>query len=118
MEIVQLTTTVDSEDRARTMAESMVAEGLAACAQVQGPVTSFYRWHGRVDHAVEWYCHFKTSKQQALRLRNRLVSLHPYEVPEVIVLPIVDGHDPYLAWVAGETKPTAAAERSPSPHQP
>lgn len=97
-EIVQLTTTVDSRERAAELAAALVDERLAACAQVAGPVESHYRWQGKATIATEWYCHFKTTKQLADRARNRVVQLHPYEVPEVIEVP-VGGHAAYIDWV-------------------
>ena len=72
-------------------------EHWAACAQVQGPIASTYRWEGRVEQAAEWYCHLKTTRVAAVGLRLRLRELHPYDAPEIIVLPIVDGD---LRWIA------------------
>lgn len=103
-DIVQLTTTVDSKVQALRLAQTIVTERLAACVQVQGPIESVYWWQGKIDNATEWYCHFKTTKLLAKRLRTRVVKLHPYDVPEVIVVPIIDGHQPYLDWVASETR--------------
>ena len=103
-DIVQLTTTIDSKSRAIQLAETIVAERLAACAQVQGPIESVYRWHGKIDVATEWYGHFKTTKLLVEHLRTRVVKLHPYEIPEVIVVPILDGYPPYVDWGASETR--------------
>jgi periplasmic divalent cation tolerance protein len=103
-DIVQVTTTVDSQSRAIQLAQTIVTERLAACAQIQGPIESVYWWRGKVDSATEWYCHFKTTKLLVEHLRTRVVKLHPYDVPEVIVVPVVDGHPPYLNWVALEIR--------------
>jgi periplasmic divalent cation tolerance protein len=103
-EIVQVTTTVDDEGRAASIAQTVVEEGLAACAQVQGPILSIYRWQGSIKRSTEWYCHFKTTRPQVDRLRTLLLQLHPYDVPEVIVIPIQDGHEPYFAWVHDQTR--------------
>lgn len=102
--IVQITTTVDSKATAIQLAESIVTERLASCAQIQGPIESVYWWQDKIDHATEWYCHFKTTKLLIETLRTRVVKLHPYEVPEVIVVPIVGGHPPYEKWVASQTR--------------
>lgn len=104
MDIVQVTTTVDSKDRAIELAETLVTERLAACAQIQGPVESVFWWREEIDRTAEWYCHFKTTKLLAERLRSRVVKLHPYDVPEVIVVPIIDGHPPYVEWVESVTR--------------
>jgi periplasmic divalent cation tolerance protein len=103
-DIIQLTTTVDSKAQAIKIAQTIVSERLAACAQIQGPVESIYWWQGKLDNATEWYCHFKTTKLLVEQLRTRVVKLHPYDIPEVIVVPIVDGHPPYENWVASETR--------------
>ena len=74
-------------------------ERWAACAQVQGPIESTYRWQGRVERAEEWYCHLKTTLASSPGLRARLRELHPYDTPEIIALPIVDGDPAYLRWI-------------------
>jgi periplasmic divalent cation tolerance protein len=76
-----------------------VDERLAACAQVAGPVTSTYRWQGAVERAVEWYCHCKTTRARWPALRRRIVALHPYAVPE-IVLVAARASAEYGRWVA------------------
>jgi periplasmic divalent cation tolerance protein len=83
-----------------------VEEGLAACAQVAGPITSTYRWEGRVETAEEWYCHLKTSAELLPDAMGRVRALHPYDVPEIIALPILGGDPDYLRWVgASVTRP-------------
>ena len=74
-------------------------ERWAACAQVQGPIESTYRWEGQVERAAEWYCHLKTTREAVPGLRARLLELHPYDTPEIIALPIVDGDPGYLRWI-------------------
>jgi len=76
-----------------------VAERLAACAQVQGPILSTYRWHGEVNQATEWYVHCKTISSRVQELTDRIRSLHPYEMPEIIATAVIGGHQPYLRWV-------------------
>lgn len=100
---VVVTTTVDSEAAARRLAEAMVAEGLAACVQVSGPIQSLFRWQGELTWAAEWTCAAKTTPEAAPALMTRLHALHPYDVPEVLATR-VDGSAPYLAWVAGEVR--------------
>lgn len=104
---VIVTTSLDSEDAARRMAEAVVTGRLAACVHVAGPVTSIYRWKGAVEHATEWTCACKTTVAGAPALIARLRALHSYEVPEVLVTPVLDGAPEYLAWIAesvrGET---------------
>lgn len=96
---VQVTTTLPDRAGADRLAAAVVTERLAACAQVTGPVSSTYRWQGAVESASEWYCHLKTSRGRLARLRARIRELHPYEVPEIVAVPIVDGDPAYLRWI-------------------
>jgi periplasmic divalent cation tolerance protein len=96
---VQVTTTLPDEQSAERIAVSLVEERLAACAQVLGPVSSTYRWQEEVERAWEWYCHLKTATARLPELQRRLRELHPYEVPEIIAVPIVQGDADYLRWI-------------------
>jgi periplasmic divalent cation tolerance protein len=87
-----------------------VEERLAACAQVLGPLTSTYRWQGAVETADEWYCHLKTTAERWPALEARLRALHPYDVPEIIALPIAAGSRAYLDWITAETRPDPRQE--------
>jgi len=95
----QVTTTLPDRTAADRVAHALVAERLAACAQVSGPIASTYRWKGEVERATECYCHLKTTVERLPALRNRLRELHPYEVPEIIAVPITDGDPSYLRWI-------------------
>jgi periplasmic divalent cation tolerance protein len=81
-----------------------VEEHLAACAQVVGPVSSTYRWKGKVELAVEWYCNLKTTKTRLSALKQRIRELHPYEVPEIVAIRIQDGDVDYLKWIETEVE--------------
>lgn len=102
---VQVTVTAASQEEAERLAEDAVARRLAACAQVQGPIASTYRWEGRIEHAAEWYCHLKTTRARAAAIAARVRELHSYRNPEIIALPIVEGSAEYLRWIASETTP-------------
>ena len=95
----QVTTTWPDREAADDWAARAVEERLAACAQVSGPLTSTYRWQGQVERASEWYCHLKTTLDRLPALESRLRELHPYEVPEIIAVPIVQGNADYLEWI-------------------
>lgn len=101
----QVTTTFPDETGARQAAATAVGERLAACAQVAGPIESIYRWDGKIESAKEWYVHFKTTAARAPDLRSRLREIHPYDTPEVIVVPIVDGDPAYLRWIEASVAP-------------
>jgi periplasmic divalent cation tolerance protein len=96
----QVTTTLPDRGAAERLASMLVEERLAACAQIVGPVGSTYRWKGSVEQATEWYCHLKTTLARAPALRSRVRELHPYETPEIVAVPIVDGDPSYLKWIA------------------
>ncbi|NIM17255.1 MAG: divalent cation tolerance protein CutA [Candidatus Aminicenantes bacterium] len=98
-EYVQITTTTDSKELAQKIAETLVEKKLAACAQISGPITSIYEWKGKVENEEEWYCVIKTRKNLYQEVEENIKALHPYEVPEIIALPIVEGNKAYLAWI-------------------
>jgi periplasmic divalent cation tolerance protein len=95
----QVTTTLPDQAAAERLAMVLVEERLAACAQIHGPVRSIYRWAGKMEQAEEWYCHFKTTLARLPRLQVRVRELHPYEVPEIIAVPILQGNPDYLKWI-------------------
>jgi periplasmic divalent cation tolerance protein len=99
--------TVPSAEVAARLAEALVGDGLAACVNVLPEVTSIYRWKGEVTRDRELLCVIKTRAACFEALRARVVALHPYQVPEVIALPVAAGHAPYLAWLASAVTPPA-----------
>ena len=103
----QVSTTVESQVEAQRIAETLVAERLAACVQVTGPLLSLYRWEGVVTRATEWCCTAKTSETRLPTLLQRMRALHSYQVPEIVALPISDGDPAYLDWVRRESTPTS-----------
>jgi periplasmic divalent cation tolerance protein len=96
--LVALSTVASAEDAER-IARALVEGGLAACVNVVPEVTSIYRWKGSVEREEERLLVIKTTRDRFEALRLALVQLHPYEVPELIALPIQAGHEPYLAWL-------------------
>ena len=98
-----MTTTLPERAAADRLAGTLVEERWAACAQVVGPVESTYRWQGQVERATEWYCHLKTTAARAPGLAARLRELHPYELPEFIVLD-AEASTAYADWIDGNTR--------------
>jgi periplasmic divalent cation tolerance protein len=96
--VVVLSTVATAEDAAR-VARALVERRLAACVNVVPAVRSIYRWKGKVEEDEERLLVIKTRRDRVEALREALVALHPYELPEAIVLPIEAGHAPYLAWL-------------------
>jgi periplasmic divalent cation tolerance protein len=103
-EAVVVLVTVPNAEVAAKLAEALVGEELAACVNVLPEVASTYRWQGKVERDREQLCIIKTTMSGFEVLRARVVALHPYEVPEVVALPIVAGHAPYLAWIAASVR--------------
>jgi periplasmic divalent cation tolerance protein len=93
-----LSTVASAEDGER-LARALVERRVAACVNVVPGVTSFYRWEGGVQRDEERLLVIKTRTDRFEALRSALVDQHPYEVPEVIALPISGAHGPYLAWL-------------------
>ena len=90
---------------AKRIAHILVEEKLAACVQLQPSLLSIYEWQGQMQGEQEVGLIIKTSQKIYKKTMNRIVQLHPYEVPEIVVLPIKDGHQPYLKWVNQQTTP-------------
>lgn len=84
---------------ATRIADTLVSEGLAACVNIGILVQSVYRWQGVVEKATEIPLTIKTTASKQANLIERLIALHPYDVPEAIVVPIIGGYAPYLNWV-------------------
>lgn len=92
-------TTVALHETAMSMARTLVEERLAACVNVAPPVDSIYWWQGKMDHSLEYVLMIKTSAGKVDALRERLLKLHPYELPEFIVINIESSSDSYLRWI-------------------
>jgi periplasmic divalent cation tolerance protein len=98
--------TVGSQADAESIAAAVVERRLAACVNVLPGVTSFYRWKGTLERDAEWLLVMKTRRERFEALRAAVLELHPYETPELIALPIAEGHPPYLAWLDDGVRPS------------
>jgi periplasmic divalent cation tolerance protein len=96
--VVALSTVGSAEDAER-IARALVERRLAACVNVVPGVASVYRWKGEICRDQEWLLVVKTRGEKLDALREALVALHPYELPELVAVPIEAGHAPYLAWL-------------------
>jgi len=99
--------TFADRESARSVATRLVEERLAACANLLPGVESVYRWKGAVETASEVGVVFKTTGEGYPALESRLRELHPYEVPEIVAVPLRHGFAPYLEWIAQSTGPAA-----------
>jgi periplasmic divalent cation tolerance protein len=106
-DVVIVLTTAPADARADRWAESLVAERLAACVNVHAPMTSVYRWKGAIERDAERQMVIKTTRDRVPALAARLCELHPYELPEFIVIAVADGSDAYLGWVHAQTRVAA-----------
>jgi periplasmic divalent cation tolerance protein len=98
-EIVEIRTTFDSAAAAEACVTTVVRDRLAACGQIDGPISSTYWWQGRMETATEWRCAFKTTVARSAACRAAIVAAHPYETPELLLVR-AGASAPYAAWVA------------------
>ena len=103
-EYILVMTTLPADAEASTFAQALVDARLAACVNLLAPMESIYRWEGRVDREPERQLLIKTSRDRLAALWDRVRDLHPYDVPEFLVLPIVEGNPAYLRWVGESTR--------------
>lgn len=105
--VVVVLCTVPSPEVGAALAERLVRARLAACVNLVPGITSFYEWDGAFARENELLLVIKTRRTEFAALRAALVAAHPYSVPEVIALSVVDGYAPYLEWVLRQTAPPA-----------
>lgn len=97
-------TTCPDEASAERIAETLVAESLAACVSRLAPVVSVYRWQGRIERAVEVPLMIKCTAGRYPAVEAAIRAQHPHEVPEIVAVAVSAGYGPYLRWVAAETQ--------------
>jgi periplasmic divalent cation tolerance protein len=102
-EYVIVLTTLPADADGRAFGRTLVEERLAACVNLLPPMDSVYRWEGQVEQDTERQVIIKTSRERLVSLWDRIRELHPYEIPEFVVLPIQDGNDAYLKWIGEST---------------
>ena len=101
--IVMITTTPNKEN-ANNIAQTLLAKKLAGCVQIIGPISSHYYWENELCQDEEYICLIKSSQQHYQTLENIIKEIHPYEVPEIISLPIQQGSEGYLSWLNQQLK--------------
>ena len=102
-EFVMIRTTVDDTNKAQEMAELLVRERLAACVH-RTSIKSTYTWKGAIESADEITLTAKTRESLIEKVIDCIKKNHPYELPEIVVTPIVEGFGPYLDWIEQETE--------------
>jgi periplasmic divalent cation tolerance protein len=98
-QVILALSTCPDEATARTIAQALITERLATCVNRLAGVTSTYFWDGRLQEDAEILLIIKTTAARQSELASRLKALHPYELPELVVLPVTGGNEPYLQWV-------------------
>jgi periplasmic divalent cation tolerance protein len=106
--LVLILTTMPDDDAAAALARTLVEERLAACVNIGAPMTSVYRWRDEIETATERLLIIKTTRPLVEPLRLRMKSLHPYELPEFVVIGSEAASEEYLNWVAAGTRPIGA----------
>lgn len=98
---IQVITTVAEKEQAEAIARHLLAQRLAACIQIEA-CDSMYHWQGAVEQDREYRCTVKTRQDLYPKVEQALAAVHPYEVPEILAIPILCGAAPYLAWLDQE----------------
>lgn len=98
-EFVEIVTTLASEASALEIAKALVTQRLAGCVQILGPITSVYRWQGSINTEPEYRLSVKSTRKLASRLVGSLESMHPYEVPEILLVPVEIRSESYACWL-------------------
>jgi periplasmic divalent cation tolerance protein len=104
VEYVVVMTTLPADADGSAFGRALLEEHLAACVNVLAPMDSVYRWEGRVEEETERQVIIKTTRDRLNALWDRVRELHPYEVPEFIVLAIADSNEAYLKWIGESTR--------------
>jgi periplasmic divalent cation tolerance protein len=102
-DFIQVSTTTDKREDAEKISQAIVSQRLAACVQIAGPVTSHYWWKGEIEKAEEWLLLIKTNRDLYHQLEEEIRRIHPYDVPEIIAVPVIEGSRDYLDWIKSET---------------
>ena len=102
-DVVVVLTTVPTGGKGEEIGRTLVEERLAACVNVLAPMTSIYRWRGAIEREAEQQMIIKTTRGRVAALQSRLSTLHPYELPEFLVLAVADSSSAYFEWIGNET---------------
>ena len=103
-EYIQVITSTQHKEDAGKIAAELIRMKLAACTQILGPVNSSYWWNGNVETANEWLCIIKSKKSLYSKIEAVIKKMHPYQIPEILALPVVGGSKDYLKWLDNETQ--------------
>jgi periplasmic divalent cation tolerance protein len=101
---IQVITTTETKSDAQAIARAVVQKRLAGCIQIIGSITSMYWWQGEIETAEEWLCVIKSRRDLYERLEEAIREVHPYDVPEILAVPVIAGSKDYLRWLDSELR--------------
>lgn len=110
METMLVISNLPDQESAQALARTVIEQRLAACVNVMAPCASVYRWRGEVETATEVPVLMKTTRERYAALEAAIKEMHPYELPEIIAVPLSAGLPAYLAWVEAQTSVEATAK--------
>ena len=99
---IQISMTTESLEDAEKIARSLLEKRLTGCVQIVGPITSIYWWKGNIENSQEWLCLVKSREDVYKKLEKAIKQIHPYQTPEIVATPIVNGSIEYLKWLSDE----------------
>ena len=100
----QTITAIDTKEQAIKIAKTLVEEKLASCVQIIGPITSIYKWKGKIEEENEFLLLIKTTSSCYKQLEKRIKEIHPYELPEIMAIEAVDFLEEFGKWIIENTK--------------
>jgi periplasmic divalent cation tolerance protein len=101
---IQVVTTVADRTTAEQLAASLLEQRLAACVQIS-PCSSWYHWQGKIEQSEEMVCTIKTRHDLFPEVCRAIRANHPYQIPEILAMPVIAGAESYLAWMEQELTP-------------
>ena len=99
MSYIQVITTVETRDDAERIALHLTKKRLAACVQILGPITSIYWWKNKIEKSNEYLLLIKSKKELYSEIEAGIKQVHPYDVPEIIAVQVIQGFEKYFNWI-------------------
>jgi periplasmic divalent cation tolerance protein len=101
---IQIITTVNKKEDAEKIAKILIEKRLSGCVQIIGPIKSNYWWEGKIETAKEWLCFIKSKGNLYKEIEKSIKEVHPYKIPEIIAISVVNGYKKYFKWLEVEIK--------------
>lgn len=104
--MIQITTTGDDRAELESIAKHLVEHGLAACCQIEGPITSIYRWAGKLETSDEYRCIVKSTRERYPQIEAAILSLHHYDQPQIVATDLAFVEQGYARWIRESVTPS------------